>query len=94
MQDAETREKARAPAWRDMNPMNNAPTSPSPAVRSKRRSVKKIEVISTSTKDSPNPSLVGPASVSVIGAVDGQGTLQSPGFSGPEEKKARKVEKE
>ena len=44
--------------------------------------------------DTVNPSLVDPASVSVIGAVDGQGTLQSPSFSGPAEKKQKKMEKE
>ena len=53
-----------------------------------------MDVSSTPSKDLLNPSLVDPASVSVKGAVDGQGTLQSPGFSGPEEKKAKKVEKE
>ena len=53
-----------------------------------------MEVTSKPTKDSLNPSLVDPASVSVIGGVDGQRTLQSPGFSGPEEKKAKKVEKD
>ena len=32
--------------------------------------------------------------MSVIGAVDGQGTLQSPGYSEPAEKKGKKVEKD
>ena len=41
----------------------------------------------------PIRSLVDLASVSVIGAVDGQETLESPGFGGPEEK-SRKVEKD
>ena len=41
-----------------------------------------------------NPSLVDPASVSVIEAVDGQGTLQSPGSREPVGKKQKKVEKE
>ena len=54
----------------------------------------KMDLSSTLSKDTFNPSLMDPASVSAIGAVDGQGMLQSPGFSGSEEKKAKKVEKE
>ena len=50
-----------------------------------------MELSSTPTKDALNPSLVEPASVLIIGAVDGQGSLQSPGFSGPKEKKTKKV---
>ena len=34
------------------------------------------------------------ATVLVIGAVDGQGMRQSPGYSVPAEKKAKKVDKE
>ena len=51
------------------------------------------ENLTSPTKDnstSLNPSLVDPGSVSIIGAVDGQGTLQSPGHSEPTEKKAKK----
>ena len=49
---------------------------------------------SKETAVSPHPSLVNPGSVSLIGAVDGQGTLQSPSYSGPAEKNAKKVEKD
>ena len=59
-----------------------------------KREAKKMDVSSTPSKDSLNSSLVDPASVLVIGAVDSQGTLKSPGFNGPEENKAKKVEKE
>ena len=64
---------------------------PSYKIKKEKCEAKKIELSSTPTKDAINPSLVDPPSVSVIGAVDGQGTLQSPGFSGPEENKAKKV---
>ena len=55
-----------------------------------------MDLSSTQSKDTDsfNVSLVDPASMSVIGAVDGQGMLQSPGFNGPEEKKVKNVEKE
>ena len=69
-------------------------STPSYKLKKEKREAKKIESTSTPTKDSLNPSLVDPASVLVIGAVDGQGYLQTPGFSGPEEKKSKKVEKE
>ena len=42
-----------------------------------------------------NPSFVDSlATVSVIGAADAQGTLQSPGYSEPAVKKPKKLEKE
>ena len=44
--------------------------------------------------DSLNPSLLDPASVSVIETMDGQGMLQPSGFSGATEKKQKKVVKE
>ena len=65
-------------------------------LKKEKREARK-ESLTTPTKDnstSLNPSLVDPASVSVIGVVDGQGTLQSPGYSEPAEKKERKVEKD
>ena len=65
----------------------------------RRKSVKQESLPSSTTtpvKDnvlSPNPSLVDPASVQVIGAVDGQGMLQSPGSGEPAGKK-KKVDKD
>ena len=47
-----------------------------------------METSSTSNKD--NPSLVDPATVSLIEAVDNQGTWQSPTHVEPPEKKLKK----
>ena len=66
-------------------------STPSYKLKKEKREAKKMETTSTPTKDSLNLSLVDPASVLVIGAVDGQVTLQSPGFSGVEKCEEKKV---
>ena len=69
--------------------------TPSYKLKKEKREARKLETDSSSTtpvKDSvcsPNPSLVDPASVQVIGAVDGHGMLQSPGPGEPAGKKKR-----
>ena len=71
-------------------------SAPSYKIKKEKREARK-DTLATPSKDnvdSLSRSLVDPASVSVIGAVDGQGTLQSPCFSKPAEKKQKKVEKE
>ena len=57
----------------------NQLSTPSYKIKKEKREAKKLEVSPTPTKESLNPSLVDSASVSMIWAVDGQGTLQSPG---------------
>ena len=69
-------------------------STPSYTLKKEKHEAKK-DILTTPSKDtshvnSVNPSLVDPASVSVISAVDGQGTLQSPGFSGPVEKQKKR----
>ena len=73
-------------------------STPSYKIKKEKLEAKKLEseLSSTPSKDnvhSPNPSLVDPASVSVIGALHGQGTLQSPGFGEPAGKKQKKMDK-
>ena len=108
MLDGQTKERERTPVWTDPIPLTvsfatislmiNVLSCPPQAIRLRRRSVKQRIWTWSSTQskdtDSFNVSLVDPASMSVIGAVDGQGMLQSPGFNGPEEKKVKNVEKE
>ena len=63
--------------------------SPSYKLKKEKRKAKKTDITATPSKehvDTVNPSLVDPASVLVIGALDGQGILhwlQSPRLSGP-----------
>ena len=69
--------------------------TPTYKIKKEKHEAKKLEseLSSTPSKDnvlSPNPSLVDPASVSVIGAVDDQGKLQSPGFGEPAGKQKKK----
>ena len=70
---------------------------PTYKLKKEKREAKKLESDpSTPIKDnvlSANPSLVDPVSVQVIGAVDGQGTLQSPGSCEPAGKK-KKMDKD
>ena len=71
-------------------------STPSYKLRKEKREAKTRDntvTPSKETSDTVNLSLMDLASVSVIGAVDGQGTLLYPGLSGPAEKK-KKVEKE
>ena len=70
-------------------------STPSYKIKQEKHEARK-DTLATPSKDnvdSLNPSLVETASASVIGAVDGQGTLQSPDFSEPAEKKQKKVQK-
>ena len=50
--------------------------TPSYKIKKEKREAKQLEALSTPVKD--NSALVDPSTVSVIGAVDDQGTLQSP----------------
>ena len=62
--------------------------TPSYKLKKEKRDAKKMEASSTPNKDSA--SLVDPATVSVIGAVNVQGDLQSPSGSEPSSKKPKK----
>ena len=62
--------------------------TPSYKCKTEKREAKKLEVSSTPTKDSYT--LVDPSSVSVIGAVDEQGSVKSPTPFAPPEKKSKK----
>ena len=72
------------------NILTRITSSPSQVIGLRRRSVRpKNGTVFIPTKDTQ----VDLASVLVIWAVDGQGTLQSPGFCGPEVKKPIKFRK-
>ena len=60
--------------------------TPSYKLKKEKREAKKLD--STPSKDSDT--LVDPVSVSVIGAVDNQGTVKSPSTVAPPEKKSKK----
>ena len=107
--DAGTKARVRTDVWRSRNVLivsfvtfllqNRKPSLlHPPKLKKEKREAKKLESDSSSNlvKDnilSPNPSLVDPASVQVIGSVDGQGTLQSPGSGEPARRK-KKMDKD
>ena len=65
-------------------------STPSYKLKKEKRESKKSENIDTPAKtsmDTDISSLTDPALGSVVGVVDGQGTSQSPGLSGLNEKK-------
>ena len=62
--------------------------TPSYKIKMEKCEVEKLEASSTPVKD--NSSLVDPSTVSVFGAVDDQGTLQSSTHVEPPEKKLKK----
>ena len=65
---------------------------PRPSYKIKRVKLESKKVSDTPTKkDSDSYSLIDPSSVTVVGAVDDQGMLQSPGLSSGVEKKKKKV---
>ena len=70
-------------------------STPSYKIKKEKRESKKTATSSKepSSVDSLSPTLVDPALVSVVGVVDGQGTVQSPGLSAPAEKR-KKVQKD
>ena len=93
MPDVGTKAKARTSAWRSLlltkfciilTPEQRSQlATPTYKIKKEKCEAKKLEseLSSTPSKDnilSPNPFLVDLASVSVIGAVDSQGMLQSP----------------
>ena len=64
-----------------------------PSNKLKKEKCEAKKSVKTAVMDTSSPSLVDPTLVLVVGVVDGQGTVQSPGFRVPPEKK-KKVEKE
>ena len=70
-------------------------STPSCKIKKEKHEARKdtLSTPSKATVDSLNPSFVDPESVSVIGAVDDQGVLQSPGYSEQAEKSPRKRKK-
>ena len=62
-------------------------STPSYRLKKKKRELKKLS--DTQQKDSHSSSLIDPSSVTVLGAVDGQGMLQSPGSSSSSDKKKK-----
>ena len=63
-------------------------STPSYRLKKEKRELKKTT--DTPRKDSDSSSLIDPSSVTVVGAVDDQGILQSPGSSSSTEKKKKK----
>ena len=63
-------------------------STPSYRIRKEKRELKKSS--DTPNKDSASSSLIDPSSVTVVGAVDAQGVVKSPGLSS--EKKKKKTE--
>ena len=64
---------------------------PSYRIKKEKRDLKKAS--DTPKQDSSSSSLIDPSSVTVVGAVDGQGILQSPGSSSGKKKKSNPSEK-
>ena len=64
---------------------------PSYRIKKEKRDLKKVS--DTPKQDSSSSSLIDPSSVTVVGAVDGQGILQSPGSSSGKKKKSNPSEK-
>ena len=60
-------------------------STPSYRLKKEKRDLKKAS--DTPTKDSDSSTLIHPSSVTVVGAVDGQGMVQSPGSSSSAKKK-------
>ena len=60
-------------------------STPSYRLKKEKRELKKAS--DTPTKDSNSSTLIDPSSVTVVGAVDGQGMVQSPGSSSSTKKK-------
>ena len=60
-------------------------STPSYRLQKEKRELKKSS--DTPTKDSDSSSLIHPSSVMVVGAVDAQGVVQSPGLSSDKKKK-------
>ena len=63
-------------------------STPSYRLKKEKREIKKSS--DTPKKDSDSSSLIDPSSVTVVGAVDDQGILQSPGSSSSTENKKKK----
>ena len=66
-------------------------STPSYRIKKEKRDLKKSS--DTPKQDSSSSSLIDPSSVTVVGAVDGQGILQSPGSSAGKKKKSNSSDK-
>ena len=79
--------------WPQMRPWSSSLTeeqrlqlsTPSYRLKKEKRELKKSS--DTPTKDSDSSSLIHPSSMMVVGAVDAQGVVQSPGLSSDKKKK-------
>ena len=73
------------------------PSTPSYKLK-KGKETREAKSTSTPSKEvqsaTLSPTLVDPINVSIVGVVDGQGTVRSPGLSAPAEKKEKVEEKE